>query len=84
MVIVGNKDFFEGIITDGDLRRALLKNADTSKLSIVDMMTRNPIIVEGDEFVKQAESLMIEKKITTILVSAEGQRNIIGVYQIFN
>lgn len=84
MVIVGNKDLFEGIITDGDLRRALLKNPDTSKLNITDMMTRNPVIVEDDEFVKQAESLMIEKKITTVLVGSDKKRNIVGVYQIFN
>jgi len=47
-------------------------------------MTHNPVIVEGDEFVKQAENLMIEKKITTILVGSERKRSIIGVYQIFN
>jgi len=84
MVIVGNENSFEGIVTDGDLRRALLKNSDTSKLTIADMMTKNPVIVAGDEFVKQAESLMIEKKITTILVGYEEDRSIIGVYQIFN
>ena len=84
MVIVGDENRFEGIVTDGDLRRALLKNSDTSKLSIADMMTITPIIVAEDEFIKQAETLMIEKKITTILVGSEKDRSIIGVYQIFN
>jgi len=84
MVIVGNKDFFEGIITDGDLRRALLKNPDTSTLTIADMITRNPVIINENEFVKQAENVMIEKKITTILVGSDEKRSIAGVYQIFN
>lgn len=84
MVIVGNSNFFEGIVTDGDLRRALLKNPDTSTLSIADMMTKSPLIIDGDEFVKQAENLMIERKITTILVGSTIKRSITGVYQIFN
>lgn len=84
MVIVGNANHFDGIITDGDLRRALLHNPDTSKLNIADMMTANPVIVTEDEFVNQAENLMIDKKITTILVGSAGERTITGVYQIFN
>lgn len=84
MVIVGNSNFFEGIVTDGDLRRALLKNPDTSTLSIADMMTKSPLIIDGDEFVKQAENLMIERKITTILVGSAIKRSITGIYQIFN
>ncbi len=84
MVIVGDKDHIDGIITDGDLRRALLKNPDTSKLIISNMMTIDPIIINGDEFIKQAENLMIDKKITTILVGSNQSKKITGVYQIFN
>src|SRR5581483_7113311 len=34
MVIVGDSNKIEGIVTDGDLRRALVRNPDTSKLYI--------------------------------------------------
>lgn len=81
MVIVGGKANVEGIITDGDLRRALLRNQDIAKLSVKDMMTANPIIIDGDEFVSQVEQLMMEKKITNVLVGKE--RTIVGVYQIY-
>ncbi len=84
MVIVGNATYVEGVITDGDLRRALLKNPDTSKLSVTDMMTTNPVIVDGDEFISQAEQLMMEKKITNVLVGSAEDRSLIGVYQIYN
>jgi arabinose-5-phosphate isomerase len=84
MVIIGSPDYIDGIITDGDLRRALLKNPDTSKLSVADMMTANPIIVDGDEFISQAEQLMMEKKITTVLVGSANARSLAGVYQIYN
>jgi arabinose-5-phosphate isomerase len=84
MVIVGSVAGFEGIVTDGDLRRALLRNADTSKLNIGDMMTVSPIIIDENEFVNQAEALMVDKKITTILVGSIDKRTITWVYQIFN
>jgi arabinose-5-phosphate isomerase len=84
MVIVGGAGYVEGVITDGDLRRALLRNPDTSKLKIADMMSPNPVIINGEEFVGQAEKLMMAKKITTILVGNAEQRSITGVYQIYN
>ncbi len=82
MVMVGDKDHITGLITDGDLRRALLKNPDISKLSVEDMMTTDPVIVDSDEFVSQIESLMMDKKITNVLVGND--RKIVGVYQIYN
>ncbi|MBS1520623.1 MAG: KpsF/GutQ family sugar-phosphate isomerase [Bacteroidetes bacterium] len=84
MVIVGTADKVEGIVTDGDLRRALVRNPDTKQLHIDDMMTINPVIVEQDEYIHQAEQLMIERKIATILVGSAQNRTITGVYQIYN
>jgi len=83
MVIVGDVRYVKGIITDGDLRRALLQNPDTSQLTVTGMMTTNPLFVGENEFINQAEQLMLEKKITTILVSSDAERSISGVYQIY-
>jgi arabinose-5-phosphate isomerase len=83
MVVIGSKDHIEGVITDGDLRRALLKTPDTTKLTVNDMMTANPVIIDGDEFISQAEQLMMERKITTILVGSPQNRTLEGVYQIY-
>jgi arabinose-5-phosphate isomerase len=84
LVIVGSADKIEGLITDGDLRRALVKNPDTATLSASGMMNPNPIIVDGDEYISGAEQLMIDRKITTILVGSANKRTIAGVYQIYN
>jgi len=84
MVIVGDSQSVKGIITDGDLRRALLRNPDTSQLTVTEMMTANPVILDGDEFVSQAEQLMMEKKITNVLVGSAENRTLAGVYQIYN
>jgi arabinose-5-phosphate isomerase len=84
MVIVGDAGHVKGIITDGDLRRALLRNPDTSKLVITQMMTATPVFIEEDEFINQAEQVMMDKKITTVLVGSATNRDITGIYQIYN
>ncbi len=84
MVIVGSSGQVKGIITDGDLRRALLRNPDTTKLHINEMMTANPVFIEEEEFISQAEQVMMEKKITTVLVGSAANRSITGIYQIYN
>jgi len=84
MVVVGNAKNVKGIITDGDLRRALTRNPDTSRVTVSEMMTVSPIFIDESEFISQAEKLMINKKITTILVGSEVERSMIGVYQIYN
>lgn len=84
MVIVGNPDYVQGIVTDGDLRRALFKNPDTAQLTVTSMMTRTPVFVNDDEIINNAEQLMIEKKITTVLVGSIDDRTVRGIYQIYN
>jgi arabinose-5-phosphate isomerase len=84
LVIVGHADRVEGVVTDGDLRRALLRNPDTSQLHIHEMMTVHPVIITPEEYISQAEQLMIEKKIATVLVGSADKRKIEGVYQIYN
>ncbi len=84
LVIVGDSRRVQGIITDGDLRRALLKHPDTSTLTVSNMMTENPIFIDQNEFIHQAEQLMIEKKITTVLVGSAADRTLTGIYQIYN
>ncbi|PTR01579.1 arabinose-5-phosphate isomerase [Mucilaginibacter yixingensis] len=84
MVIVGHEDHVQGVITDGDLRRALLKQQDPTKLLLADMMSRNPIIVDVDELVGAAEQLMLERRIVTLLVGNSVSRSVTGIYQIYN
>ncbi|GAA3993542.1 KpsF/GutQ family sugar-phosphate isomerase [Mucilaginibacter dorajii] len=84
MVMVGDSHRINGVVTDGDLRRALLKHPDTSTLTIADIMTVDPVIIDQEEFAGKAEQLMIEKKITTLLVGSAQNKSVVGVYQIYN
>jgi arabinose-5-phosphate isomerase len=84
MVIIGDIEKIEGVVTDGDLRRALVTNSDTTKLHIPNMMTKKPVIVDGDEYLSQVEQLMREKRIATVLIGSSTEHSITGVYQIYN
>ncbi len=84
LVIVGSAEKAEGILTDGDLRRGLLRFPDTSTLKIQDIFNPNPIIIAENEFISEAENLMIQKKIATILVGNAEKCTVKGVYQIYN
>lgn len=63
-----------GIITDGDLRRALERSGDDEffKLRAEDIMTKNPKSVNGSQSVLEAEELMNQFKITALVVLENG------------
>lgn len=84
LVIVGTSNYIKGIITDGDLRRALLKHGNITDIHLTEIMTPNPVIIDADKFIGQAENVMMEKRITTILIGDVKQRSVKGVYQIYN
>ncbi|UQB41586.1 KpsF/GutQ family sugar-phosphate isomerase [Thiomicrospira microaerophila] len=73
----------EGIITDGDLRRQLEINAaEIMKLRAKDIMTLKPRSIDADAMLADAENLMNQHKITSLLVTAKGK--LAGVIQIYN
>ena len=57
-----------GIITDGDLRRALAKIADIRSARAGDIMTPNPKTIAGDAFAEQAVAIMERHSITSLFV----------------
>lgn len=57
-----------GIITDGDLRRMLMKKPDLDSILAEDIMTRNPRTIASDDLVAKALSLMRECNITQLPV----------------
>jgi arabinose-5-phosphate isomerase len=84
LVIIGDEKKVTGILTDGDLRRGLIRFPDTSLIKIADIFNPNPIIINENEFISEAENLMIQKKIATILVGDAKKSTVKGVYQIYN
>jgi len=64
-----------GIITDGDLRRAMQrKKQNILDLAAIDCMTKKPVTLPGTELAAAALRLMEEKKITAVIVVDNAQR----------
>jgi arabinose-5-phosphate isomerase len=57
-----------GIITDGDLRRHMIKQSDFLASTAADVMTRDPITVRRDTLAAEALHLLEQRKITSIVV----------------
>jgi arabinose-5-phosphate isomerase len=57
-----------GVITDGDLRRALEKYADLLRRTASEVMTRNPKSIEKDALAAKAVQRMEEYSITSLFV----------------
>jgi arabinose-5-phosphate isomerase len=71
-----------GIITDGDLRRALNTVENIKELSIHDLCNRNPLRVAADTPIHEAEQIMVDHKILSVLVEDKGE--IVGVCQLYS
>lgn len=79
-VIVDDLGNIEGIITDGDLRRALNNFADQRFFGLVaeEIMTMYPKMVSKETRVSEAEEIMAKFKIKSLLV--EENHKLIGIY----
>jgi arabinose-5-phosphate isomerase len=72
---VTDADALIGIISDGDLRRLLEhRGKDVLDLTAGQCMTANPRTISADAFAAQALDLMEQKKITSLMVVAEGKQ----------
>lgn len=72
-----------GIITDGDLRRALEKFDEFTSRIAGDIMTANPVTVSPDMMLAEAETLMNQKRISCLIV-ADPATQPLGLIRIFD
>jgi len=78
-IVVDVSGALAGIVTDGDLRRALGKTADVGVLVARDLMTRNPKTIAPGALGAQAWAVMEQHQITSLVVVADGERAPAGV-----
>jgi arabinose-5-phosphate isomerase len=71
-----------GVITDGDLRRAMERKIDIYTATAKDIMTKNPKRIKESDLAAKALSIMEQNKITSLFVFDEGGENLVGVIHI--
>ena len=81
VALVMENQQLKGIITDGDVRRALTANgADTLNKTAKELMTSSPKTIHENEFLAKAEDLMKEKKIHSLVVIND-ENNVVGLVE---
>jgi arabinose-5-phosphate isomerase len=72
-----------GLVTDGDLRRAMLRGGDIREVCVAEIMTRNPATISEDAPVAEAQARMRTLKLKALIVlDAEG--HVSGVIEVFD
>ncbi|KMQ59079.1 D-arabinose 5-phosphate isomerase [Chryseobacterium sp. BLS98] len=72
ITVVTNGEKIIGVITDGDLRRMLMKGDDISKILAKDIMSANPKTIERDTLAKEAMKILKENNIGQLIVTENG------------
>ncbi len=85
LIAINAKRKTTGIITDGQIRRALQKNKNLKELDVKNVMTLKPVTVEKEMLAVKALEIMNSKKITCLCVK-KSQKNgkTIGIIHIHN
>ncbi len=82
IALVGTADHLEGIITDGDLRRAIGDQVDFQQTKARDLMSPSPLSIMPDAKMAEAEAKMQEARVQCLIVM-DNQHHVCGVVQIF-
>lgn len=84
LVVPVEDDKVVGIITDGDVRRAMERLQDRFfSVTVADVMTRSPKCIHEDMKICEIQSLMQQCKIHAVLVTDE-QQKLIGIVDSFS
>jgi len=86
LAIIVENGKLQGILTDGDLRRALIMDPTMMDKSVRDFMTPVPITISANSMVSDAEVLMRKYKIRALIVTDTREHAgevVVGLLEIF-
>ena len=85
VALVMENEALLGLITDGDLRRALSIKEDPLSRRARDIMTTNPLTIAQDHTLPEAEQLMRNSKVKAlVVVDAPESKKVVGVMLILD
>lgn len=77
--VLDDAERLAGIITDGDLRRALGRSTDIRTAVAADIMTPNPKTIAASAVAAEAVATMERHSITSLFILEDGTRRVVGV-----
>ena len=85
VITKNNKNLTTGIVTDGDIKRLIQKHSNFKEIKLKKIARKKPISVEKNLLAAKALKIMNEKKITSLCVHDETNKNkTIGLLHIHN
>jgi arabinose-5-phosphate isomerase len=83
VLVVDRENKVLGIVTDGDVRRAVVGSQDISHLSTAQLMTASPISIDSTQLAADALSIMQTHEITALpIIEKDGQ--LLGLLHLHN
>ncbi|PWN71809.1 D-arabinose 5-phosphate isomerase [Chryseobacterium phosphatilyticum] len=73
ITVVTREEQIIGVITDGDLRRMLMKGEDITKVLAKDIMSAHPRTIEKESLAKEAMKVLKENNIGQLVVTENGK-----------
>jgi arabinose-5-phosphate isomerase len=83
VLVVDEDNTILGIITDGDVRRAVVNLKGFSVLTAAQLMTVNPICIDGERLAADALSIMQKHEITALPI-VDGANKLTGLLHLHN
>ncbi len=83
-VVLDSEGQLRGLFTDGDLRRAMSSQGVSMNDPVDAFMSTNPLTVESNVMLIEAEELMHQRKIRCLIVLEPEQQFPIGVIELFD
>jgi arabinose-5-phosphate isomerase len=84
LIVVQRQDEILGIITDGDIRRAMQsRQAGFFDIRPMDIATREPKMIHPESKLIEAEREMTRNKVNSLLV-VDNDKHLVGVVQIYD
>ena len=83
VLIIDQKNKLLGIITDGDVRRAVAENSDLTTISVENFMTADPVSSEANIQAVDALSILQQHEITILPIVGEDKK-LVGILHLHN
>lgn len=85
ITVVTDGNSIRGVITDGDLRRMLMKEDNLGLVTAREIMSQNPKTIEKDALAKEAMKILKEKNIGQLIVTDKGiYHGIIDIHRLLD
>ncbi len=84
LVVIVDNGQIEGVITDGDIRRAMTEKEEAFfDLRAYDLYTKSPKMIKPETKLTEVSSMMTEHKINSLLV-ADDDKRLLGIIQMYD